>query len=136
MEMESYQMDESLDQDLARLLALNSSITLGLHAYIDIMVNDQGWDISQIHNFITSYYDDPDQEFSAALYEAMVDNPSNYLEYYVGYLEFSDMREKAEEALGEAFDLVEFHRFLLDTGPAPFSVLRKGLERWIQEQDA
>lgn len=136
VEMESYQMDESLDQDLARLLALNSSITLGLHAYIDIMVNDQGWDISQIHNFITSYYDDPDQEFSAALYEAMVDNPSNYLEYYVGYLEFSDMREKAEEALGEAFDLVEFHRFLLDTGPAPFSVLRKGLERWIQEQNA
>lgn len=136
VEMESYQMDESLDQDLARLLALNSSITLGLHAYIDIMVNDQGWDISQIHNFITSYYDDPDQEFSAALYEAMVDNPSNYLEYYVGYLEFSDMREKAEEALGEAFDLMEFHRFLLDTGPAPFSVLRKELERWIQEQDA
>lgn len=136
VEMESYQMDESLDQDLARLLALNSSITLGLHAYIDIMVNDQGWDISQIHNFITSYYDDPDQEFSAALYEAMVDNPSNYLEYYVGYLEFSDMREKAEEALGEAFDLMEFHRFLLDTGPAPFSVLRKGLGRWIQEQDA
>ena len=136
VEMESYQMDESLDQDLARLLALNSSITLGLHAYIDIMVNDQGWDISQIHNFITSYYDDPDQEFSAALYEAMVDNPSNYLEYYVGYLEFSDMREKAEEALGEAFDLMEFHRFLLDTGPAPFSVLRKGLERWIQEQNA
>ena len=136
VEMESYQMDESLDQDLARLLALNSSITLGLHAYIDIMVNDQGWDISQIHNFITSYYDDPDQEFSAALYEAMVDNPSNYLEYYVGYLEFSDMREKAEEALGEAFDLMEFHRFLLDTGPAPISVLRKGLERWIQEQDA
>lgn len=136
VEMESYQMDESLDQDLARLLALNSSITLGLHAYIDIMVNDQGWDISQIHNFITSYYDDPDQEFSAALYEAMVDNPSNYLEYYVGYLEFSDMREKAEEALGETFDLMEFHRFLLDTGPAPFSVLRKGLERWIQEQDA
>lgn len=136
VEMESYQMDESLDQDLARLLALNSSITLGLHAYIDIMVNDQGWDIPQIHNFITSYYDDPDQEFSAALYEAMVDNPSNYLEYYVGYLEFSDMREKAEEALGEAFDLMEFHRFLLDTGPAPFSVLRKGLERWIQEQDA
>ena len=136
VEMESYQMDESLDQDLARLLALNSSITLGLHAYIDIMVNDQGWDISQVHNFITSYYDDPDQEFSAALYEAMVDNPSNYLEYYVGYLEFSDMREKAEEALGEAFDLMEFHRFLLDTGPAPFSVLRKGLERWIQEQDA
>ena len=136
VEMESYQMDESLDQDLARLLALNSSITLGLHAYIDIMVNDQGWDISQIHNFITSYYDDPDQEFSAALYEAMVDNPSNYLEYYVGYLEFSDMREKAEEALGEAFDLMEFHRFLLDTGPVPFSVLRKGLERWIQEQNA
>ena len=136
VEMESYQMDESLDQDLARLLALNSSITLGLHAYIDIMVKDQGWDISQIHNFITSYYDDPDQEFSAALYEAMVDNPSNYLEYYVGYLEFSVMRDKAEEALGVAFDLMEFHRFLLDTGPAPFSVLRKGLERWIQEQDA
>ena len=132
--MAAGQLDESLDKDVAKLLSLNSSITLGLHAYIDIMVNDQGWGIDQIHSFITDYYDDPDKEFSAALYQAMVDNPANYLEYYVGYLEFSDMREKAEEALGQDFDPVEFHRYLLDAGPAPFSVLRKGLERWIREQ--
>lgn len=134
VEMAAGQLDENLDADVAKLLSLNSSITLGLHAYIDIMVNDQGWGIDQIHSFITDYYDDPDKEFSAALYQAMVDNPANYLEYYVGYLEFSDMREKAEEALGQNFDPVEFHRYLLDTGPAPFSVLRKGLERWIREQ--
>lgn len=133
VEMESWKMDPHLDSDAARLLALNSSVTLGLHAYIDIMVNDQGWNVEDIHCFISTYYDDPNQEFSSALYEAMVDNPANYLEYYVGYLEFTDMREKAEEALGSNFDLTEFHRFILDTGPAPFPVLRKDLEKWISQ---
>ena len=134
VEMESYQMDPGLNPQLGRLLALNSSITLGLHAYLDIMVNDQGWNVSDIHQYLSQYYADPDQSYAAALYDAMVDNPANYLEYYVGYLEITDMRQKAENALGKKFQLMDFHRFLLDVGPAPFTVIREALEQWINER--
>lgn len=134
VEYDAYRLDPDMSPSMAQLLALDSSVNLGIHAYIDIMVNDQGWKVPQIHDFIADYYSDPDMQTSTALYEAMIDNPANYLEYYVGYLEFSDMRQKAEKALGDAFRPIEFHRFLLDIGPAPFPVIRERLEGWIREQ--
>lgn len=134
VEYESYHMDPNLDPSAAQLLALDSAINLGIHAYLDLMVNDQGWGISEVSKYISQYFEDPDQEFATALYEAMVDNPSNYLEYYAGYLEFSDMRKRTEQALGNQFQLKEFHQFLLDIGPAPFSVIRDRLNDWIREK--
>ncbi len=134
VEYESYHMDPNMSSSMAKLLATDSAINLGVHAYIDIMVNYEGWKIPEISQYINQYYNDPDQQFAAALYQAMVDNPTNYLEYYVGYLEFSDMRRKAEQALKKNFQLKDFHQFLLDIGPAPFPVIRERLEGWIQEQ--
>ena len=64
----------------------------------------------------------------------MVENPANYLEYYVGYLEIASMRREAEDALEDAFLPVEFHRFLLDTGPAPFTVIRPRFKEWLEKQ--
>ena len=118
---------------MARLMQLNSSINLGIHAYLDIMVNDQGWDLQKVADYVSQYFQDPNQELAHALYEAVADNPTNFLEYYVGYLEFYDMRKKAEEALGNAFEAKAFHQFLLDIGPAPFGVIRERLEEWIKE---
>ncbi|MCI8950676.1 MAG: DUF885 domain-containing protein [Lachnospiraceae bacterium] len=134
VEHESYHMDPNMSSSMAELLAADSSINLGIHAYIDIMVNYEGWKIPEISRYVDQYYDDPNQQLATALYQAMVDNPTNYLEYYVGYLEFSDMRKKAEQALKKDFQIKDFHQFLLDIGPAPFPVIRKRLEGWIQEQ--
>lgn len=136
VEYESYRMVSGGNDDIARLLAKNAAVNLGIHAYVDIMVNDQGWKTEEISKFLEKFFYDPDPEFSTALYEAMVDNPSNYLEYYTGYLEFSDMRHQAEHALGDSFSLKDFHQFLLDMGPSPFPVIREKLNLWISEQKA
>lgn len=134
VEFDAYRLDKAISPSLAKILALNSSVNLGIHAYLDIMVNDQGWGISEVSSYVSKYFSDPDQTLSQALLETMIDNPSNYLEYYVGYLEFSDMRKKTEKALGDRFQTKAFHQFLLDIGPAPFTVIRERLEGWIQEQ--
>lgn len=132
VEYESYHMAPGADPDLAKLLAKNSAVNLGIHAYLDIMVNDQGWMIPEISEFLEKLFAEPSPEYASALYEAMVDNPSNYLEYYGGYLEFSDMRRRAEHALKDKFSLKDFHQFLLDIGPAPFPVIRERLNGWIK----
>ncbi len=132
VEYQSYRMDPQMSPSMAKLLSTDSAISLGIHAYIDLMVNDQGWGIPEIYEYVSQYYSDPDKQFSTALYQAMTDNPTNYLEYYVGYLEFSDMRQKAEKALGKSFQPKKFHRFLLDIGPAPFPVIRDRLNAWIK----
>ena len=44
-----------------------------------------------------------------------------------------EMREEAEKALGNRFSAKEFHRFLLDLGPMPFSVIRKYFRLWLEK---
>jgi uncharacterized protein (DUF885 family) len=60
--------------------------------------------------------------------------PANYLKYYLGYLELCALKEQARNCLGSAFDLKEFHEFVLTYGPAPFSLLESYLQEWLQEQ--
>ena len=64
----------------------------------------------------------------------MVDEPANYLKYTIGYLEFMELREKAEKKLGDKFNQKNFHQFLLDMGPCQFYVLDEYLDDWIAEQ--
>ena len=58
--------------------------------------------------------------------------PVNYLNYYVGYLEISHMKEQAEITLKDQFELKEFNRFILDIGPAPFTVIKPYFKEWLQ----
>ena len=44
------------------------------------------------------------------------------------------MRKEAERLLGEEFDLKEFHEFLLEYGPAPFSLIKKELNRALKSK--
>ena len=44
------------------------------------------------------------------------------------------LRDEAKDVLGEQFDLKEFHRFVLNHGPAPFELLEKYFEEWLNDQ--
>ena len=65
----------------------------------------------------------------------MVENPANYLSYFVGCMEIRNMREEAESRLGNRFDLKEFHKFILDMGDAPFDVIRGYFGEWMKGQE-
>ena len=54
----------------------------------------------------------------------------------MGYLEICSLRDEAQVALGDDFDLKEFHRFLLETGPASFDLIRERMDAWIADQQA
>ena len=59
------------------------------------------------------------------IYELIVEEPAHYLKYYVGYLNFQDLKEEQQSLLGENFDLKSFHQKILEIGPVQFPVLRK-----------
>lgn len=120
VEYYSYQLDDRLPEDLARLMVLNTSSSLGLFALMDYYINYEGWSKEAAADYLLTEYAVEDAELLDFLYLAVTDNPANYMKYYVGYLEISEMRAEAQEALGEGFDLKAFHTFLLDFGPAPF----------------
>lgn len=131
----SYSMDSSLDPNLAQLLAHNASCSLGLHAVLDLNINYYGWTKEQVAEYLSKYYDLNGTSIVDDLYTTLIANPTNYLEYYVGYLEILKMKNTAEKSLKNKFNLKDFHTFLLDMGPAPFTVIEPYFHTWLLTYD-
>lgn len=127
----SYSLDNGLDPNLSQVLAHNSSCSMAIHAILDLNINYYGWTKEQVTEYLEHYYDLDDTDIADAIYTTLLANPTNFLEYYVGYLEIIQMKEMAEKTLGDKFDLKEFHTFLLDIGPAPFSVIEPYFKTWL-----
>lgn len=126
----SYEMAGLEDEALVRLLQLNDEISLAISARADLGVNYEGWDSNTLRQFLAAY-GFSDQETAESVFQAVVQDPANYLSYYVGMMEFQQLRQKAEEALGENFEAMEFHRTVLDVGPAPFAVVEQAVDAYI-----
>ncbi len=130
----SYTIDNGLSPELGQVLAHNASATLGIHALMDLNINYYGWDIGKVENYVKQYFDVGQGEDNVVetIYHAMKNAPSNYMTYFVGYLEILKMRDRAQEILKDKFQIKEFHRFLLDMGPAPFTVIEPYFEAWVE----
>ena len=57
--------------------------------------------------------------------------PSQALAYKIGQLTISRLRDKAKAALGDKFDIREYHAQVLDTGALPLPILEKKIDNWI-----
>ncbi len=119
-----------LEKNLAQTLSLNGSASLGLYAYVDMAVNYDGWDRTDVEEFFAGYGIE-DKEATDFIYEAMVEDPANYLSYFIGYLEILELKDKAQKTLGDKFVLKDFHDFFLTIGPAPFSIIEKEMNIWM-----
>ncbi|MCC8027071.1 MAG: DUF885 domain-containing protein [Clostridium sp.] len=136
VEYYSYGLDNGLDQDLGELLKHNAAFTLSLYAMLDISIHYEGWDLNQMSEYLNHYFRINDGSVISSIYYDIVENPANYLEYYVGYLEILNMQKEAKKVLGPDYTDLEFNRFLLDIGPAPFSVIKPYFNEWLLEQNA
>ena len=137
VEHESYAMNNQLTDrsaDLAELYRINSSITLAVHALADLRIHYEGCGTDEIAELIDTYFGDQGEAFVQSFYNTIVSEPAYYLKYYVGYLEFMLLREKAEAALESSFDLKEFHTFILNMGACSFTTLNEYLDTWITEK--
>ncbi len=119
----------NIDDDVATYLARNQSATLSLYATSDIGLHYMGWSAEDMYNFWASYGID-DINTINEITQLILSEPGNYLKYYVGYLGFLDLQAYAKELLGSDYSMTEFHRTILDIGPAPFSILEKYFEKY------
>lgn len=122
-EMGSYYLTP-LSKEQATLLQKNSSIILGLYALADMGIHYDGWSRMDTVAFFSNY-GITDAETVERIYELIIGSPGNYLKYYIGYVEFLELKKEWAEEKGEAFSQKEFHEAVLEVGPAPFEIVEK-----------
>lgn len=114
---------------LASFYQQNRSLMLGLSSLLDIGIHYHGYSRSEVAEFLTNF--GITQETSDALYNTILEAPANYLKYYVGYLNFTDLQTYLKDILGSHFTLKEYHARVLTIGPCSFSILKQ----YLTDQD-
>ena len=122
-EMCSYYL-APLTKDQATLLQKNSSIVLGLYTLADIGIHYDGWSREDAIAFYKKY-GIGDEDNINRIYDLILGSPGNYLKYYVGYVEFLELKKDWVKEYGSQASQKEFHKAVLDVGPAPFKVVEK-----------
>lgn len=97
---------------------------------VDTGIHSKGWTKEQAVEFMID-----NTALSAANIDAEVNRyiswPGQALGYKLGELKIRDLRARAEEALGNDFDLKRFHDAVLEQGAVPLDVLDAQIESWI-----
>ena len=126
-EMMSYYL-APLPKTEASLLQKNNSVILGLYALADMGIHYDGWSVTDTVRFFSDYgINDPNAVQS--VYKLIIGSPANYLKYYIGCLKFYELKKEMADALGNQFSQKEFHRAVLDVGPAPFEIVYDEVEK-------
>jgi uncharacterized protein (DUF885 family) len=131
VEMYSYHIS-GIDEKLAAFLDAYSIIILCMYARADIGIHYEGWTKSRVIDYVTGFIGNDD--IAGAIYDTLLEEPAVYLPYAIGYLEIMELREKAEEELGSRFVAKDFHRFLLEIGPAQFNIIGAYMDKWMAEK--
>lgn len=112
-----------IPKEQAILMQRNTSVILGLYALADMGIHYDGWTLLDTVSFFREY-GITDNNTIENIYDLIISDPANYLKYYIGYLEFLELKKEAIEKWGDAFTQENFHKEILTIGPAPFDVLR------------
>lgn len=117
--------------ELRELVKMENVYAYALHGRIDLGIHAEGWTVEDVR----SYLSQQGMNATAAdgLYTLLAGDPGVYLSYSVSYLEMQDLRDYAEEELGEKFDVVKYHKAVLDAGPCKFEQLKKRVDKYILE---
>lgn len=105
---------------------LNRNIQLCLYSMLDIAIHYEGATLPKAQAILRKV-GITDPKAASAIYNYIVEEPVNYLKYYLGFLEFLSLKDTAQNLWGDEFSLLRFHQFILETGPSDFQGLNDKL---------
>lgn len=122
-EMCSYYL-APITKEQATILQKNSSIILGLYTLADIGIHYDGWSRVDTLAFFSNY-GIQDVNTVNRIYDLVLGSPGNYAKYYIGYVEFLELKKDYAAEKGTDFSQKKFHKDVLMTGPAPFELVER-----------
>ena len=118
------------DDPWARYGTLQDEQLRAMRLVVDTGLHSKGWTRDQAIDFMLENSGMTRTEVVAEV-ERYIAIPSQALAYKVGALKIQELRKRAEEQLGDKFDIRDFHAEVLGTGSLPMPVLEAKIDRWI-----
>ena len=120
-------VDEQTTKQLRQLYRDNDLLSLSLSSLCDLYVNYKNYDENALANYLQTYGIDKDS--AQNLYRYVIENPTTYLSYSIGYYELDQLKQTMSDSLGKAFKISDFHESVLNVGSCNFSILRQEIEK-------
>ena len=116
---------------LQQLYRDNDILSLALSSLSDLYVNYENYTLDNLCEYLSGYGIAEDN--ARSIYEYVVENPTTYLSYSIGWYKLEQLRNTMEEELGSHFDIGEFHEAVLSCGSCPFSLLEERVSTLMTE---
>ncbi|MBR2539501.1 MAG: DUF885 domain-containing protein [Mogibacterium sp.] len=121
-----------LDNVSAEVIACDEFMSYMTYAGADIAVNGLGYSIKELSSWLEEV--GLDRSYVSSIYDYVVSYPGLLLPYGYGMARFWDLRCRTEAALGDDFDLEEFHLQLLTNGSRPFDMVEKDVREYVESK--
>jgi uncharacterized protein (DUF885 family) len=114
---------------------LTGEMWRAIRLVVDTGLHSKGWTQQQAEQF---FFDNSAIPESAVISEVRryITTPGQAVSYKIGMLQILELRERAEETLGEQFDIRGFHDVVLGGGGLPMPLLEARVDNWIADQQA
>lgn len=110
--------------------ALNAELWRAIRLVVDTGIHAKGWSRQDVLDYM---YENSAVQEARAVSEAerFMAIPAQALAYKIGQLKIRELRSRAEQRLGDGFDVRAFHSAVLIDGPLPLNMLEAKIDRWI-----
>ena len=118
------------DDPYQRFGTLSDEMLRAMRLVVDTGIHSKGWTREQAIEYMLANSDMGKTDATAEV-ERYIAIPSQALAYKIGALTIQRLKEKSKAALGDKFEVREFHNQILNTGALPLTVLEKKIDDWI-----
>lgn len=131
---ESLGYETGMYDDLYQLYgALTFEMWRACRLVVDTGIHDKHWTREEAYEFMRKNTPTSDQDLQSEI-DRYISWPGQALAYKVGELKIKELRKKAQDALGDNFDVKAFHDTVLKNGAIPLPLLEKVIDEWIASQ--
>jgi uncharacterized protein (DUF885 family) len=113
--------------------ALTYDMWRAVRLVVDTGMHYKGWTRQQAIDFFKDNAAKTETDIVNEI-DRYISWPGQALAYKIGQLQMLELRKKAEQALGDDFDVKAFHDELLGAGAIPMEILETRMNRWLTEQ--
>ena len=112
---------------------LSMEMHRAIRLVVDTGIHAKGWTREQAIQYSLDHEAESEDGIIAEI-ERYMATPGQAVSYKIGQLKIRQLRDRAEKALGQAFDIKEFHNQILNSGSLPLVLLEKKIDAWIDLQ--